>query len=500
MASHTVTSSSTQPRLRPMPPRRPMPHLHCRRPCQQRSRRLCRDCQSFVRSALSTLPTAFATASPIAALTDGVVFLAVLSNNIESVREWEPHGGLDDDGPPPHRPHLPPRSSASARVGLQPAGVPQACLQAWGRPQSARRRPRHCRMSVRPRESSSAALSTTIEHEREQESGVGLDDDGRPRRCHPCQPRLPPRPNASAIASPRQPGRRRPQRCHPYPRRWWLPSAVQLCRWREVPPTPEPRATPARTYRRIYSGAMHIGDAFRQNHTRARLRAHSSPDDEAHGGAIRIPDGGGFLHPYSCADGERRRLLSRGQPLRGICRRILSGVQAPRQPRQRHPRRCHPYPRRWWLPPALQLCRRREAPFPEPRAAPTMIHRRIHDCTFRQNPTRARLRTHSSPDDNEHGGAIRIPDGGGFRQPYSCADGERHRFLSRGQPPRGHAGAHPDDSTERGALDDADIFTRQMLSTSDLRPSTFDLDFQPLPTFDRLPAKPLPLYRRIHAS
>ena len=127
------------------------------------------------------------------------------------------------------------------------------------------------------------------------------------------------------IASPRQPGRRRPQRCHPYPRRWWLPSAVQLCRWREVP-TPEPRATLTRTYRRVHSGAMHIGDAFRQNPTRARLRAHSSPDDEAHGGAIRIPDGGGFLHPYSCADGERRRLLSRGQPLRGICRRILSGV------------------------------------------------------------------------------------------------------------------------------------------------------------------------------
>ena len=245
---------------------------------------------------------------------------------------------------------------------------------------------------------------------------------------------------------------------------------------------------------------LHIGDAFRQNPTRARLRAHSSPDDEAHGGAIRIPDGGGFLHPYSCADGERRRLLSRGQPLRGICRRILSGVRAPRQPRRRHPRRCHPYPRRWWLPPALQLCRRREAPTPEPRAAPTMIHRRIHDCTFRQNPTRARLRTHSSPDDNEHGGAIRIPDGGGFRQPYSCADGERHRFLSRGQPPRGHAGAHPDDSTERGALDDADIFTRQMLSTSDLRPSTFDLDFHPLPTSDRLAAKPLTLYRRLHAS
>ena len=33
----------------PMPPRRPTPHLHCRQPCQQRSRLACRDCYAFVR-------------------------------------------------------------------------------------------------------------------------------------------------------------------------------------------------------------------------------------------------------------------------------------------------------------------------------------------------------------------------------------------------------------------------------------------------------------------
>ena len=74
----------------------------------------------------------------------------------------------------------------------------------------------------------------------------------------------------------------------------------------------------ASTTTAAHGGAIRASRAFRQDPTRARLRAHGSPDDDAHSGAIRIPDGGGFLQPYSCADGERyHRLLSRGQPLRG---------------------------------------------------------------------------------------------------------------------------------------------------------------------------------------